>query len=60
MAWVVGLMILVRQVLGNWKVGKNCELKLTCEAGVMKVTMSAYGTLFGLISGEIVETEKKY
>ena len=34
-------MKLVRQVLGSWKVGKCCELKLHCEAGVMKATMSA-------------------
>ena len=25
----------------NWKVGKSCELRLHCEAGVMKVTMTA-------------------
>ena len=41
MAGVGGVMKLVRQVLGNWKVGKSCELKLYCEAGVMKVTLSA-------------------
>ena len=41
MAGVGGVMKLVRQVIGNWKVGKNCELKLNCESGVMKVTMTA-------------------
>ena len=40
MAGVGGVMKLVRQVIGNWKVGKNCELKLNCESGVMKVTMT--------------------
>ena len=34
-------MKLVRQVLSNWKVGKNCQLVLNCDAGVMKMTMSA-------------------
>ena len=32
---------LIRQILGDLKVGKCYELKLTCEAGVMKVIMSA-------------------
>ena len=27
----------IKQVLGNWKVGKNCDLNLFCVAGVMKV-----------------------
>ena len=34
-------MKLVRQVLGDWKVGKNCKLALNCVNGVMKVTLSA-------------------
>ena len=34
-------MKLVRQVISNWKVGKNCELALNCDNGVMKVTLSA-------------------
>ena len=25
----------------DWKMGPNCELKLNCESGVMKVTMTA-------------------
>ena len=41
MAGVGRVMKLVRQVLGNWKVGKNCELALNCVDGVMKVTLSA-------------------
>ena len=41
MAGVGGITKLVRQVLGNWKVGKNCQLVLNCDGGVMKVTMSA-------------------
>ena len=41
MAGVGELMKLVRQVLGNWKVGNNCELVLSCNAGLMKVNMSA-------------------
>ena len=41
MAGVGAVMKLVKQVLRNWKVGKNCDLNLTCVDGVMKVTMSA-------------------
>ena len=41
MAGVGGLMKLVRQMLNGWKIGKSSELKLTCENGVMKVTMAA-------------------
>ena len=41
MAGVKGVMKLVRQVLGNWRVGKNCELVLSCNTSVMIVTMSA-------------------
>ena len=44
MAGVGAVMKLVRQVIGNWKVGKTCELKLISEAGVRskikKVKMS--------------------
>ena len=28
-------------MLGNWKVGKNCKLKLTYESGLMNVIMTA-------------------
>ena len=41
MAGVGGVMKLVKQLLNSWKVGKCSELKLICEDGVMKVTMSA-------------------
>ena len=41
MAGVGRVMKLVRQVIGNWKVGKTCELALNCVDGVMKVTLSA-------------------
>ena len=34
-------MKLLRQLLNSWKVGKSSELKLNCENGVMKVTMTA-------------------
>ena len=34
-------MKLVKQLLKSWKVGKCSELKLICEDGVIKVTMSA-------------------
>ena len=35
------VMKLVRQVLGNWKLGKNYELVLSCDSDVMKMIMSA-------------------
>ena len=34
-------MKLVKQLLNSWKVEKCSELKLNCEDGVMKVTMTA-------------------
>ena len=34
-------MKLVRQVINDWKVGKNCELALNCVNGGMKVTLTA-------------------
>ena len=34
-------MKLVKRLLNRWKVGKCSELKLNCENGVMKVTMTA-------------------
>ena len=41
MAGVGGVMKLVKQLLNRWIVGKCSELKLNCENGIMKVTMTA-------------------
>ena len=40
-SWGRGVMKLAKQILNSWKVGKCIELKLFCEVGVMKVTITA-------------------
>ena len=61
MAGVGGVMKLVKQLLNSRKVWKCSELKLNCENGVMKVTMTAnFGAWIQTKSSETCDRDRAH